>query len=106
AIVAYHKLSKRGIADCLSELVIGGFLEDCGDGVYRDAEFLTVCRSHEERGRLRAEWSEAKRTRRLNSKSQMSLVDSRPESPVDSIRDSFTSLSLSPSESLSPSPPS
>jgi hypothetical protein len=104
ALVAFHKLSKRRIAGCLDELISLGFLKDRGAGVYLDTEFLTVCRSHDERAELRAAWVEEKRARRLNSKPQMSTVESPVESTPESAVDSFVSPSVAPSPAVSPSP--
>ena len=103
ALVAYHKLSRRRMANSIGELVSLGFLDDLGDGVYQDTEFLTVCRSKDQRVERRRQWQEYQQGKRNHptpsSDPSISTADT-PETP-QSVSDS---PSLAPSLTPAPAP--
>jgi len=105
ALAAFHSTSESSMKRSLGQLVRLGLVTKQGR-VYVDSEFKTWCRSHEQRVQLRREWREAKRNGVSVSGSASgpdSTSDSKVDSMPDSMVDSDASLSLAPSESLTPS---
>jgi hypothetical protein len=89
ALTAFHRLPKARVTRCLAELVQLGLLDKAGE-TYRDVEFLSVCRSADERRERREQWKLSTKTYR-----------DKPKSAAESVTVSAAESAHSPSESLS-----
>ncbi len=99
ALAAFHELPKGSVARSIAELTALGLIENVGR-LYKDTEFETWCRTHEQREELRRDWRETKQGQR--HKPQLSTQVSMVDSQQDRAGVSSVSPSVAPSEAPTP----